>query len=446
MQRRYILPIVQVCIAIATLTDRAAAVPSFSRQTLMPCSACHSGFPEITAFARDFKLNGYTLSMTNKIEGPATDSTPALMVSSYFPLSVMLQSAFTRSNRGIPDRANNDFQLPQQLSLFLAGEIAPHLGLFVQATYSQSSNTFSMDNTDIRYADRTTIGGKNLVYGLDVNNNPGVEDLWNTGAAWSYPFAAPDSDTAVSPTAGPQLDGALAQQVMGVGGYLMLDNHWYVNSELYRSAQIGGPTPPNQDSENVINGVSPYWRLAWHSPLAGSNYLMLGHYGLYTAHHPKGVSGPLDELIDIAFDGQFEHTMGSNLLSAHAVYIYEGQNLHATTLAGGSAKADNHLNEVRVDAIYHLGYTWSVGAQYFYIFGNKNDGLYSPGDVSGSANGSPNSDGFVVSATFFPWQNIQLKALYKVYTQFNGRAHNYDGSLRSAADNDTLYLLAWLAF
>jgi len=40
----------------------ACAVPSFARQTGMPCSQCHtlSFGPALTAYGRQFKLNGYT--------------------------------------------------------------------------------------------------------------------------------------------------------------------------------------------------------------------------------------------------------------------------------------------------------------------------------------------------------------------------------------------------
>ncbi|HTT67992.1 MAG TPA: hypothetical protein VMF70_08190, partial [Gemmatimonadales bacterium] len=46
----------------------AAAIPSFARQTKLPCSACHTQFPELTEFGRVFKLNGYTLRAIESIE------------------------------------------------------------------------------------------------------------------------------------------------------------------------------------------------------------------------------------------------------------------------------------------------------------------------------------------------------------------------------------------
>ena len=39
----------------------ARAVPSFARQTGMPCTACHTSFPSLTPFGRWFKLNGYVM-------------------------------------------------------------------------------------------------------------------------------------------------------------------------------------------------------------------------------------------------------------------------------------------------------------------------------------------------------------------------------------------------
>ena len=44
----------------------ASAVPSFARQTGQPCATCHNGaFPQLTAYGRQFKLNGYTAGGTN---------------------------------------------------------------------------------------------------------------------------------------------------------------------------------------------------------------------------------------------------------------------------------------------------------------------------------------------------------------------------------------------
>ena len=44
------------------MCPKALAVPSFTRQTGLVCTVCHSNPPELTAFGRKFKLEGYTLT------------------------------------------------------------------------------------------------------------------------------------------------------------------------------------------------------------------------------------------------------------------------------------------------------------------------------------------------------------------------------------------------
>lgn len=40
----------------------ASAVPSFMRQAGKECGVCHTVYPQLTPFGRQFKLSGYTLS------------------------------------------------------------------------------------------------------------------------------------------------------------------------------------------------------------------------------------------------------------------------------------------------------------------------------------------------------------------------------------------------
>ena len=55
-----------VAVLLALGASPARAIPSFARQTKLPCSACHTQFPELNAFGRIFKLNGYTLRMIER--------------------------------------------------------------------------------------------------------------------------------------------------------------------------------------------------------------------------------------------------------------------------------------------------------------------------------------------------------------------------------------------
>lgn len=72
--------------------------------------------------------------------------------------------------------------------------------------------------------------------------------------------------------------------------------------------------------------------------------------------------------------------------------------------------------------------------------------LYAPAPVVGSANGSPNTNGYILELDYLPWLNTKLQTQYVGHQKFNGGSSNYDGSGRSASNNNTLYLLVWTAF
>lgn len=421
----------------------ARGVPSYARQTGMACNLCHRAFPELTRFGRNFKASGYTLTQIKELQESGADTAP-LEINDVLPLSLMFQASFTRTDQAQPDTQNNDIEFPQQMSLFLAGEITPHIGSFMQVTYTQVDDHITMDNTDVRFADRTTLCGKDMVYGATVNNNPTLEDLWNSTPAWGYPYASADS--VPTPSAGALIDGALAQEVFGVGGYGFWNQHLYLATAVYRSAQIGGSQPPTSASGDTIDDVAPYWRLAWQGKTQRGSY-EVGTYGLFAKLYPDSVSGKVDKYTDAAFDFQVEHELGEDLLLFHGTYIYEHQDPGATHAAGGSSNSSNDLHTFRVDGNYYLGGHAVFTLAGFLIRGDSDSLLYEDDDpLQNSANGSPDSDGLIAQVSYYPWQNVRFSAQYTAYFQFNGAGSDYNGAGRDASDNNTLYALLWLVF
>ena len=314
-------------------------------------------------------------------------------------------------------------------------------------TYDTRDDHFTSDNTDIRYANKRTLGGKELVYGLDLNNNPTVEDLWNSTPAWGFPWIA--SDFAPTPSASPIINGGLAQDVAGFGGYAMWNNHLYLDVAAYRSEHVGGPQPnPGDGSTNNIRGVAPYWRLAWQGVTAsGTTQYEVGTYGMHVRNTAFTGPGPEDEYTDFAVDTQIDRTLfRTDVLSFRGTYIHENSDLLASAQAGIAGFGSHHLNTFLANAEYHFGnrYTGTLGV--FNTGGTVDPVLYAPGAVSGSANGDPRGAGYLLNFSYWPWQNLQLAAQYTGYTRFNGGSTNYDGSGRNASANNTVYLDAKFIF
>ena len=427
--------------------QKAQAVPSYARQTGLPCSGCHYTPPELNPAGRRFKLLGYVDrdKDTKVVKDDSGKKHAALDLLASLPLSAMLETSFTAANTPQPGTRNGTFELPQDISLFLSGAWTSHIGSFVQVTYDKQDDHFSIDNTDIRYANLKMISGKEFVYGVTLNNNPTVEDLWNDTPAFGFPWISDDFEP--TPTASPFIRGLLAQDVAGVGGYAMWDKHLYVDATIYASDHVGISQPnPGTGFMFNIRGIAPYWRVAWQQETAKSEF-EVGTYGMHLESTPNAITGFRDAYTDWAVDLQYDRTLfRTDVLSLRGTYIGENSTLAATFNADGAQRINHYLGTATADAEYHFGNHASGTFGWFDTGGTVDPTLYSQTALTGSANGNPRSAGFIGSFSFWPMQNIQLAAQYTGYTRFNGAATNYDGAGRNASDNNVWYLLGRFVF
>ena len=420
-------------------------VPGYARQTGLPCSSCHYQFPQLNAFGRLFKLNGYTLTGLKPITDKDDKGRTVLELLPFNPISVMVQASLTHLATAIPGTQNTTVAMPQQLSVFWAGAISSKLGAFSQVTYSTSGGTFEIDNVDVRYADHGKIGATPIAWGITFNNNPTVEDLWNTTPAWSYPFQS--SETAPSPLGGAQIDGGLAQRAVGVGAYAMANGTLYAQIAAYRSAVPGAAAPLDTSARNVMSGATPYWRVALQHNF-GTQYLMVGTFGLSTKLYPAGVAGSTNRYTDAALDAQHETPLGNGNLVTRFAWIHETQTNNASYGATPQAAASRSgtLKTLRASSSWYPSQTFGLTLSAFSTSGSADTLLYAPEAVNGSASGSVNSSGGGLGLAFNPWENARISVSYTMFNRFNGSKANYDGSGRNASFNNALFLAWWFNF
>ena len=430
------------CALLLALGVRPAqALPSYARQTGQQCAACHNGYPELTPYGRLFKLNGYTFT-------GGTSNLP--------PLAMMAIPNFTHAAQGVPGGlapgfgANNDVAFTG--SLFYGGKIFDHLGAFVQATYDEVPNAIHWDNTDIRYANTAELSGKELVYGISLNNNPTVNDVWNSTPAWGYPYIA--SQLSPAHLTMTLIEGGLAQQVLGLNPYIYWDRLVYLEAGGYRTLSPGqlsalGIPPPGTNS---IDGIAPSWRFAI-EPAWGNNTWEVGTFGLSAALVPQRMTGAgTDHVTDVGFDTQYEFLGARDSFSVQARYINQYQNLAASQALGLSTNSHDNLRTFNIKGTYYYKQTIGLTAAYFNIQGSSDPLLF--GAVS--ANNKPNSSGFIVELdyipfnyggpSFWPWLNVKFGLQFTHFANYNGAGMNYNGLGRSASANDTLFAFAWFAF
>ncbi|HUZ72715.1 MAG TPA: hypothetical protein VMU87_07005 [Stellaceae bacterium] len=422
--------------ALVAGVPAARALPSFARQTGQQCAACHNGFPELTPYGRLFKLNGYTF-------GGGT--------SKYPPIAVMTIGSFTNTQTNqagaTPHFGPNDNFAVDQTSLFYGGAIAPHLGAFAQVTYDGVGRVLSWDNTDIRYARTASIFNAETVLGVSLNNNPTVQDVWNTTPAWSFPFVG--SALAPTPGAATMIEGGFAQQVAGLTAYTYWNRLIYLEVGGYGSlspkfqSTVGANSPTN----NVINGIAPYWRLALQHDWQ-RNSIEAGLFGMTASITPQRMSGfGKDRLTDVGIDTQYQFLADKNSFSVQASAIFENQNLDASAnpALGFASNGHNTLRSYHAKATYFYKQTYGATLGVFRLQGTPDPTLYA-----NPPNNSPNSTGVIGELdyipfnyggpNFWPWLNMKLGLQYIYYPQFNGDRG------RPAENNDTLYAFVWLAF
>ncbi len=456
----------------AGFANNAVAVPSFARQTGQECIACHVSFPELTPYGRYFKLTGYTIGKTfASSEGV-----------NYVPMAVMAQASVTntRNNHATDPDTGDTVTVNQRNnsavfaggSLFLATKVNDYLGGFIQWSYDNLATTADgtlgghsgIDNTDLRVAGKYSSPGAaepDLIYGLTLNNNPTVQDPWNSTPAFGFPYTS--SPLAQTPAAATQIDGGLAQQVAGAGGYLWWKKMVYGELSFYRTADGAFSVLRAGQDIHTDGGVAavqrwnnPYWRLAvshdW-----GANSVMVGTYGMIVNRYPSNfdTSTATDRYRDIAVDAQYQYITDPHTFTAQVTYIDERQSYNASnaavqeTGAGiGAGPAPENLNDTlrtfKLKGTYYHDRKYGGTLAYFSTTGSTDGGLYGT-DADGNAR-PPDSKGYIIELDYLPIQNVRLMLQYTGYTKFDGAKDNYDGNGRNAGDNNTAFFNVWVAF
>lgn len=428
------------------------AVPSFARQTGMDCAACHTSFPELTPFGREFKLNGYTLGERQLL-----------------PLAAMMQFSMTNvatnhDNTGAQIMLHQGDPQFDVLGIFLAGKLSEHAGMFMQWTYNNNGTTNAdgrvvghsgVDNTDIRFILNHDIFGKNTVFGLTLNNNPSVQDVWNSTPAWGFPFNGPNVPGVPGPNfTSSIIEGGLSQQVAGLGAYFWHDRHLYGELSLYGNAnKILRPLSAGQDWNGGVTRMdgrnNPYWRLAWNEDF-GSHSLMVGTYGIQVDKFPNPLNpnGPTDRFTDTALDAQYQYLSDPHIVTVQTTFIHEKQDNRASydaacnPTAGPCLNAVNHLNTFKAKASYLYNRKYGASLAYFNTTGSNDPVAFSSGNNPVT---KPNTQSYIIQLDYNPWTFARVSLQYIGYIKLDG-SNQVDALGLKPSDRNTLFLNTWFAF
>jgi hypothetical protein len=420
----------------------AQAVPSFAAQTGQSCVACHAGgqFPELTPYGRLFKLTGYT-------SGERAN-----------PLSAMVVADYTATqNPDDPGVKLDKSVILNSISVFLAGKVTDNVGGFAQYTHTlHDTQDASLnwightgaDNFDLRYADRTVDADKDLIWGVTLNNNPSVQDVWNSAPAWSHPYLSPTQ--AFGLPFSTLVEGALAQQVAGIGAYAYLNQSIYAEVTSYQTAKDAfsflsyGSNAGNPDHPlTYLDGSALYWRVGYTKAWDASN-VMVGAFGFDAKVLPlDGSNMPVfgtgsTHYKDLGLDAQYQYLLSPHTFTAQIRAVSETID-DATALAYSDGPATMNTLMAKVGYVYREKYGASL--TYRNVSGSTDSTAYASGSSL-----LPDSEIWTPEFFWLVRQNVRLGLQFNLFSKYLGATSNYDGAGRNASDNNNTYLYLWAAF
>lgn len=470
------------------LTAPAQAIPLFARQTGHNCAACHISYPELTAYGREFKLNGYTFGEAQPI-----------------PLAFALMGEYdtmpnAKSGGGTSSAGLNKGQLVQY-SVFYGGKITDNLGAFAQMS---GSNTWlpgtgvqpnsspgkvggpGVDNTELRYVHRFATSSSlepEAVLGVYVNNDYTMQDVWNTVPAWRFPwfpynnYPAPASGRLGVP--GTFLDNFSAPgTTVGVGSYLWWHKTVYAEFALRRNTNGAldmfnwGNTPGNtaNGGGETLDNYAPYYRIAYshdwgynsfEAGLFGTNArtcMNTGNGGSSQNCSTGSTPGAFNYYRDLGFDSQYQYNKGEPwVYTASGSYIIEHSQLDASV----PGSPDNTLKEfnIRGTAYYNRQYGVTLGWSDF--TGTTNAGAFGGAPANGGAagflasglTGNPATTYWTLELNYLPMQDLRFTLMYQAFTKLDGYSSGMPsgqgygiGQNLSASDFNRLTGAIWWVF
>ncbi len=411
---------VMTVLGLGLIPSQVSAIPSFARQTGMSCAACHTVFPELTTYGRTFKLNGYTTNNSDSLKDGSDEAGYRLNISNTPPISAMLQLADTFPSAPPSGTISNGsdgkglLEFPTEFSIFYGGALSTKAGAFIQLTYDAGSIGF--DNSDIRIADRFQLGDTDLVLGMTLNNNPTVQDVFNSTPAWGFPYSGGSAASVAS-----QMEMG-AGVVGGLGVYAFWNQMLYAEITAYRSM--------TDAADPVIQGYAPYWRVAFTKDF-DKHSIEVGAYGLTTHTYAMGTPtlglGDPDNISDFAVDAQYQYVGKEVLFTAKGNYTTENQKWDFT-----NPGVEDTFTSLKLDGTFYYDRKIGASVGYFRTTGTADPVLYGA-----FANNVPDSAGIVLELNYVPWYNTKFSFQYTSYSKF-------DGDELTASDNNALRLSAWL--
>ncbi len=399
-------------VALMVFPNASQAVPSYARQVQKPCTACHTIWPNLNQYGRQFKVKAYT-DVSPDWKMITKDRLNLLYV---LPVSVRATSfLYTKEKNKVAGIDENKTRIPDEVDLFIASRVNDYMGVFSHIAFSPGSG---FEFPVLKIAVQYPLGG-NTVGLVGFKGSSLSVDPFNSLGGRSSPITFGDEASPLVLTKGWTFN-ALDEGNMGVvaQGYF-LQNRLYAAAGAMRggrSEDVSGGILLNASAGADIaesNPVHGYFRLAWDQKLPdgavtfGAAY-DTGDQKIRTSPLPLAV--PFRSKVDrIYLDASLEQQLSEDhLVEVQALY---GIGREKNVFGGDEVRK---FDGFHVEGSYFYQRMFGLVAAYNFL---NNRGV-DPMDITGD---DKRVNQWLVSFNFLPWLNTKLALQYAhTRTKFAG--------------------------
>jgi len=162
--------IVLILFVAVLFPTNSEAIPAFARKTNMACSTCHTAWPALNAFGRQYKEHGYRLG---HLEAPSTVISKDLKWNESLPVSVMLVSRpYDKKKSG-----KSKIRAIHEVELMVGGPMGEQFSGFIEIeAEDEVTNGIGLD---------TGVSSAAMTYSLDEAAH--IQFSWGS-ATWFDPY------------------------------------------------------------------------------------------------------------------------------------------------------------------------------------------------------------------------------------------------------------------
>jgi hypothetical protein len=382
------------------------AVPSYARQVQKPCTACHTIWPNLNQYGRQFKVKAYT-DVSEKWDMINKDN---MNLTTIFPFSArILYFPENRVETTNPSNAQSSTTV-DSVQLFIASRAYDYAGVFASAEWSPDTDTIGVPTAKLAF--QYPLGEGNTIGLVAFKGLSSAADPFNSLGGRDRSLTWGDESTPLILTSGWTFD------FFSEGNVGTVLHGYFLGNRLYAAvgALRGGLSADASGNGVLVNSLTTvsdtdpndlYARIAWDQKLSnGAITLGAAYYdGKQRISATTGPVFPYDSKVKRTYvDLSLEQNYGED-------HMFEVQALY------GSGKETNAFGggeERKFDGYYVEGsyfYNRTVG----FVAAINNikfkDVLASDTSIS-PAFGVDKVDSWLVSLNFLPWLTTKFALQY----------------------------------